>query len=153
MKTTEITVNSECPGCGKECPPKLGIPNSHQYGWEWDSQSEQRWCDACYTDLLAQRHFKAVGWVWKVTYHDVHGERVKYVDTLTDYIWLNEQWGRVTVTTVYDPDKIFIPPKNAEEFKERIEKMVKDLEANGVTLPIMSLDPNTATALREETGP
>lgn len=152
MKTTEITVNAECPGCGKACPPKLGIPGGHQYGWQWDGQTEQRWCRACHESLEAKRHFVFWGWVWKVTYHSFEGDHSEYCAELTDWHESNVAWGRATTTIVFDPDQVVLPPEDSEEFQERVEKMVDDLEAKGVTLPIMSLDADAATALQEETG-
>lgn len=145
MKTTTVTVNAECPGCGKACPPKLGIPGSSQLGWVWDDITEQRWCRACHADLKAKRHFEARGWVWKVTLHDAHGDRVKYVDDLTGWHATAQAWGRATVTIVSDPSRPLPEDMDWEAFAE-------DLAANGPDVPdyTIMVSEDTADALREE---
>lgn len=131
MKTTTITVNAECPGCGKTAPPKLGVPNSSQHGWTWDDGTEQRWCRRCHADLRARRHFEARGWVWKVTRHEPEGDHVRYVDEVTGPIDMNERWGRVTVTVVYDPNRVVLPPENIEELRDMMDDIVGSLEGAG----------------------
>lgn len=148
MKTTEITVNAECPGCGEPCPLKLDIPSDRQPGWEWDASTHQRWCRRCYADLLAGRHFKATGWVWKVAHHE---GRVRYVDELTDWHASAEAYGHVTVTTVYDPDQVYVPPDSPEEQARQLRQMADAMRSNDAAFADLEIHvgEDTRKALRE----
>lgn len=145
MKTTEITVNAECPGCGDECPPKLGVPGEYQHGWVWDDATEQRWCQSCYETLEAGRHYEIRGWVWKVTHHDVHGDRVEYTDELTPHHESAEAYGSATVTLIYDPTR---PVAEDVDFRYFSDQIAGDLSTTPDRVLMVSED--MADALREE---